>query len=112
MQVVLVPVVGEQLRRCASDTAGAHRHDVEGDVVDLARLDRAEEVGDAEVRRLRLAGEPEARDLAVARLVLPDDEVVAVAVGGEVAVDDRGLQQVVGLGLRQLARAGSAGCAP
>ena len=39
---------------------------------------------------------------AVARLVLPDDEVVAVAVGREVAVDELRLQQVVGLGLGEL----------
>ena len=60
---------------------------------------------------LLLAGEAEPGQLAGAGLVLPDDEVVAVAVGGEVAVDHLGHEQVVGLGLGQLLaqRAGGSG---
>ena len=61
-QVVLVPVLGEQLGGRVGHGV-AHRDDVERGVVELARLDRAEEVGDAEVRLDVLAREGEARPL-------------------------------------------------
>ena len=51
---------------------------------------------------LLLAGVVEAHPLGGAGLVRPDHEVVAVAVGGEVAVDDLGHEHVGGLGLGQL----------
>ncbi len=49
-QVLLVLVGGEQPGRLLADRR-AHRDDVEGGVVDLAGLDRPEEVGDAQERR-------------------------------------------------------------
>ena len=72
-------------------------------VVELARLDGSEEVGDAEVRRVALAGEGEAQSHSVVPVVvLPDDEIVAVGVGGEEAVDDLGHQDAGRLGLGEL----------
>ena len=53
-EVLLVLVLGEQLGGCIADP-GAHRDDVKCRVVDLAALNRAEEVGDAQERRLVLA---------------------------------------------------------
>ncbi len=62
----------------------------------------AEEVGDAEPGLLALAREGEAHPLRRPRLVLPDDEVVALGVGGEVAVGHLGDEEVGLLGLGQL----------
>jgi len=75
---------------------------VERRVVDLAALDGAEEVGDAEMWRLVLARVRESHALDGARLVSPDHYVVAVAVGGEVAVHQLRHEDAARLGLRQL----------
>ncbi len=100
-QVVLVAVGLEQLGGALGDPL-AHGDDHERHVVDVGRLDRAEEVGDAQVRLAGAAREREAGDLAVAGLVGPDHQVGAVAVAGVVAVDHLGDQEVVGAGLGQL----------
>ena len=75
---------------------------MEGGVVDLVAVDGPEEVGDAQERRLALPGEPEPGALRRARLVVPDDELVAVAGGGEVAVHDLRHEDAGGRRLGQL----------
>src|SRR3546814_4704329 len=68
---------------------------------DLARRG-TEEVGDAVVGRLALPRVAEAGQLLGARLVGPDHEVVAVAVGREVPVDHLRHEDAGGLRLGQL----------
>ena len=75
---------------------------MEGGVVDLVAVGGPEEVGDAEELVLALPREVEAGLLGRAGLVGPDHEVVAVAVGGEVAVDDLRDEQAARLRLGQL----------
>ena len=98
LQVLAVAVVGEQLGRRLRG-GQAHGDDVHADHVGLARGDRPEEVGDAQPPVAALAGEAEADPLAA--VAVPDDHVVAVAVAGEVAVDDRRAQDLAGDGLVQ-----------
>ena len=100
-QVVLVLVGGEQLGGAVGHRS-THGHHVEGDVVLLSRGHRAEEVGDAHERRLLLAGVGEPHALGRAVVVGPHDDVVAVRVGGEVAVGHLGDEQVVGAGRGEL----------
>jgi hypothetical protein len=64
-QILLVLVLGEQLCGGVTDFC-AHRDDVERRVVDLAALDRPQEVGDAEERRLVLARVRESHPLFAA----------------------------------------------
>src|SRR5439155_15089140 len=68
----------------------------------LAALDRTEEVGDAQERCHRLARERKAHPLGRAALVLPEHDVVPLAVRREVAVDDLRHQHPRCLGLGQL----------
>ena len=55
VQVLLVPIVGEELGRGLADRR-PHRHDVERRVVDLVAVGGPEEVGDAEELVLALTG--------------------------------------------------------
>lgn len=66
-----------------------------GDDVALAGGTGEEEVGDAEAFAAVLTWEGEAFGLAVVVFGVVDDEVVAVGVAGEVAVDDGGLEDVL-----------------
>ena len=69
-EVVLVAVLVEQLLGSLRDP-GAHRHDVECGVIDLAVLG-AEEVGDGVERLLLLPREGETGALRGTGLVFPD----------------------------------------
>ena len=106
-QVVLVLVRREELallrRRLGAD--GDH---VEARVVGVARLDAAEEVGDAEERRLLLAREVEPAALGGAVVVGPHHEVVAGRVHREVAPRDRGHEPALGLRAVELGAQGRA----
>ena len=86
-------------RTAAASETRPHGHQLEGGVVELARVDGPEEVGDAEPGLLVLAGEGETLALGAAALVRLDDEVVALGVGGVVAPGHLGDEQVLGLGL-------------
>ena len=96
-QIVLVPVRREQLLLALTGLV-ADRYDVEAGVVLVARVDGAEEVGDAEVPVLLLARKPEPQPLGGAVVVGPDDEVVAVGVHGEVPPGDGRDEQAFRLG--------------
>ena len=96
-EILLVLVVVEQSGRRLADR-GPHRDDVEGGVVDLAGLDRPEEVGDAQEGLDLLAGVVEPGCLRGPGLVGPDDEIVPVTVGREVPVDHLGNQHPRRLG--------------
>ena len=71
-------------------------------VVGVAAVDRAEEVGDAQVPIVALTREGEPEPLGAAVVARPHHEIVAVGVDGEVAPHDGRHQPPVGLGLVEL----------
>ena len=74
---------------------GGFDDEVEGGVVNLA-VQGPEEVGNTQVAVVVLAWEREPHALSGSGLVLPDDEFVAIPVGGEIPVHQLGHQEVVG----------------
>ncbi|MEY4068215.1 MAG: hypothetical protein RLZZ332_551 [Actinomycetota bacterium] len=100
-KILLILVLAEQL--CGSITdLGAHRDDVECRIVDLAAFDRAEEVGDTQERCLVLSRIRKPHAFGGARLIGPDDDVIAVTVGREVAIHQLRHENAARLGLREL----------
>ena len=99
--VVVVLVGREQFSRAIGHFA-THRDDVERGVIQFARLDRTEEVGDAQVRLHLLARIVKAALLLGAGFVFPHDEIVAVAIHAEIAVDHLGNEIPAGFCCRQL----------
>ena len=96
-QVLLVPVLGEQLLLTRGGI-GADGRDVERGVVCVTGFDRSEEVRDAEESVLLLAREVEPAAFGATVVVGPDDQVIALGVDGEVAVGNGGDEPPEGLG--------------
>ena len=97
LEVVAVGVGGEQVGGDLGDPR-AHGHQLQPQHVDLTGLPRPEEVGQAEVPPVSLSRERE--PVALGRVdgrFSEQDEVVALAHHREVSVDDRSLEQVLGL---------------
>ena len=95
LEVVGVAVLAEELLAPRRHPR-AHRDEHERRVVAVRRLDRPEEVRDAQPRLGVLAREDEARALRRAVVVGEDDEVGAVRGDRQVAPDDLGDEQLVG----------------
>ena len=91
---IVVVAIGREELLAELRRAGAHRHHGHRDHVALLRLDRAEEVGDAQRLLVELPREGDPQRLALVVGVV-DDQVVVVGLAGEVAVDDLRREELV-----------------
>ena len=94
VEVFLVLVLREQLARALAH-ASAHRDQVERDDIHLAGVDAAEEVGDVQAPVALLTREREPDPFRL-RVLVVDDQIVALRLSVEVAIDDRRLQDLLG----------------